>query len=264
MYCRICGARVRENLDYCPKCGAKMESAERRRLEEEARRQEEDRQRRAEQAVVINQPQHVTPVTTNGSGGDNGGSNGSGGSGSGGSGKPGVNKSLVFIVVIIALLVGYSIYNSSLSKPSPESGGGQSATSSAPGDDTPKNDAPSEDTPKSDTPTSTTDKSDAQTPVDAEGYWWTESSPDENGRVSALFLIINDEQAYLGLYEYKGDYGHPTGKYTIKSISMNDLAYDSSSDAVVFDGDMAFKRANDQQIEVIKAVVKVYAQQNGS
>lgn len=243
MYCRKCGTRIRQGLEFCPKCGAKQlgneqsrpQEAEEQRRQEEQRRHEEERRRRASaQTQPDTAPQPIpqapataaAPATT----------------ADGAGGKAGPNKSLLFVVVVIALLVGFAIYTN-----------GQKSDDNRSDAPVSKSDAPASD---SNDKGSSSDDTSATAEKGPDGYWWAEAVQVEDGVQTDAFMIVNGDDVQLGVVMF--DESEVKG-VNVMPVEDASIEYDSSSDELVAHDiaayDMRFKRANEGQRDLADAIV---------
>ncbi len=244
MYCRKCGTRIRQGLEFCPKCGAKQlgneqsrpqEAEEQRRQEEQRRHEEEQRRRASAQTQPDTVPQPIpqapataaAPATT---------ADGTGG-------KAGPNKSLLFVVVVIALLVGFAIYTNGQ-----KSGGDRSDVPVS------KSDAPAG---ESNDRGSSSDDTSATAEKGPDGYWWLEATGDD-GITIGVFLVVDGSDVTYGLVRYEGSADNVVD-WAVTPGSEDNYEYNAKSDGMTFkmegSDDLTLKRATDAQRKLIDETI---------
>ena len=125
------------------------------------------------------------------------------------------------------------------------------------------NESPSDESPNTKTESgsavtnSTSDKKTDSSTDAVKGVWWSEAVTVEGDIQTDGFMVVADDAAVLGLFQFKPSTSEVVNSdYEVVDVNTLDLAYDSSKDEVVVNQKTRFKRANDAQTKIVKALME--------
>lgn len=242
MYCKKCGARIRKENEFCPKCGAQQTHFA------------------AQNSVVPDNTQNTVNNIVSTTGGTNETVSQTPTSGGGGKNQPApANKSLIFVVLVVLAIGGYVLYNNYNNKDDDDliSGSGSVVVTDSGGESSSTTSDSNSGSSSVDT-SSTQDGNTSRSTDDIEGCWWAEKVSVKGDLRQDWFLVVSGEAVaggYITVDLSKTEVEVVDYHYDVEDLNTVDYAYDSSKDEIVLNKKVRFKRATDAQMKLIKVVM---------